>query len=242
MNLPVIFLYPMLVLIACKTTVPQVSDKQEEYLRVQKTSYRIVNNEAIVQVSFSDNIWYQDSVGITQMSAIQLIQTDSKDTLFPITQGYRFVDMRRKWAYEYRNLSDTAAIVKKYARADSVRSGGGWGFFRTAAIQFDSLRLMGDTSVNGIVYQRYRHVQYFLGKKLLGEIFSRCDRKGTIFHLDTGLSNAAGCPVVKGVSLTPDGRLPTQSVEIEFISNIFPDSVRRVLAAWKRNVGLYPVE
>jgi hypothetical protein len=242
MNLLYVFLFPLLVLISCRTTLKPTSEKPEEYLRVQKISYRIVNNEATVQVSFSDNVWYHDSIGITQLSGIQSVQIGSKDTLFPITFGYRFVDMRNKWVYEYRNLSDTAAIVQKYGQADSVELAGGWNFFRKSGIQFDSLRVIGDTIINGMTYRKLRHVLNARGKNIPTEILSRCDRKGTIFHLDVGLSNAVGCPVVKGTSLTPDGRLPTQSVEIEFISNTFPDSIRRVFAAWKRNAELYPVQ
>jgi hypothetical protein len=242
MNLPILFFYPLFVLLSCGTSRTHTSDRPEEHLQIRRTSYSIANNEATEYLAMIDNVWYQDSVGITQLSGIKSMQVESKTILSSILLGYRFVDMRRKWVYEYKTLSDTATIIKKQGNADSVELAGGWNFFRKAAIQFDSLRVIGDTSIDGVQYQRHRYAQHFAGKTLRSEILSRCDRKGTIFHLDVGVSNAIGCPMVKGTSLTPDGRLPTQSVEIEFISNIFPDSVRRVLAAWKRNVELYPVE
>jgi hypothetical protein len=201
-----------------------------------------VNNEPVVQVASSDNIWYQDSVGITQLSGLGVGQSASRDSIYVIPLGYRFVDMRRNWVYEYRNLSDTATIVKKFAKADSVGLAGGWGFFRRASIKFDSLRLVADTTINGIAYQKYRYMQDFQGAKLQGEVLARCDRKGTIFHLDVGLSNAAGCPVVKGTSFTGDRRFPVSSVEIEFVSNTFPDSVRKAFDAWKLNETRYPVQ
>jgi len=226
-------------LLSCKT---HSSNKPEEYLQVHRTSYRVVNNEAIVQVSVSDNVWYQDSVGITQLSGIGVGQSASRDSLYVIPLGYRFVDMRRKWVYEYRNLSDTAEIVQKYGNADRMSLTGGWGFNRKSVIKFDSLRAMGDTTINGIEYQKHRYIQDFQGTKLLGETLSRCDRKGTIFHLDVGLSKATGCPVVKGTSWTRDRRFISSSVEIEFVSNLFPDSVKHAFEAWKRNVELYPVQ
>jgi hypothetical protein len=242
MSLLLVLLYPALVLISCRTSVAHAPDRPEECLRFRKISYQIVNNESSIQLSSSDNVWYQDSVGITELSIIQSVQTDSRDTIYPVTVGYRFVDMRKKWVYEYRTLSDTATIVQKFGKADSAKPPGGWSFYRTAAIKFDSLLVIGDTSINDITFRKHRYVQHFQGRRFLTEILSRCDRKGTFFLLDVGVSNAIGCPMVKGTSLTPDGRLPTQSAEIEFISNTFPDSVRRVFAAWKRNVELYPVE
>jgi hypothetical protein len=133
-------------------------------------------------------------------------------------------------------------IVQKFAKADSVGLANGWGFFRRASIKFDSLRLLNDTIIKGIAYQKYQFVQDFQGTKLLGEALARCDRKGTLFHLDVGLSNAVGCPVVKGTSYTIDRRFPSSSVEIEFISNTFPDSVRKAFEAWKLNEKRYPIQ
>lgn len=190
----------------------------------------------------ADNVWYQDSVGITQISIIRSIQDDTKDTVFPETVGYRFVDMRKKWAYEYKSLSDTAQITKKYAKADSASNIGGWNFYRRSSIKFDSLQFVNDTSINGITYLKHRYVQYFQGRKLVSEILSRCDKKGSLFQLDVGVSNATGCPMVKGSELTPDGRFIVSSSDIEFISKEIPDSVQKVFAAWKRNVSKHPVE
>jgi len=242
MNVTIIILYSLFVIMSFIIPKTHSSSKTEEYLQFRRIIYRTVNNESIAYVSNCDNIWYQDSVGITQASGVQSVQNDTKDTLFAIPLGYRFVDMRKKWVYEYRNLSDTAEIVGKYDKADSIGLTGGWNFYRKASIKFDSLHIMGDTIINDVTYQKHRYVQTFKGTRLLGEILSRCDRKGTLFQLDVGVSNAIGCPMVKGTSLTSDGRFATTSVEIEFVRNRLPDSVRRVLEAWKRNVERYPVK
>lgn len=239
MNSLLILLYPLLMFVSCNV---DSSNKPEEHLRVTKTSYRIVSNELVVQAAFSDSIWYQDSVGITQLSELHPTISGSYDTLHSITVGYRFVDMRRNWVYEYRNLSDTAEIVKKFSKADSIGLPGGWNFFRTASIKFDSLRFVCDTNINDKGFKKYRYVQKFQGKTYSSEALAQCDRKGTIFLLDVGLSNEMGCPMVKGLSYKRDYSFPVSSVEIEHISNVFPDSVRRVFTAWKRNVELYPVQ
>lgn len=242
MNRYFIILCPLIVSIACHTPLTLIAQAPEEHLEFKRISYLIKNNQATIQFAVVDHIWFQDSVGITQMSAVRSIQGVDKDTLFPIRLGYSFVDMRRRWAYEYRNLSDTAEIVRKYVKADSVGVSGGWNFNRPSLVKFDSVQLIGDTVVNGITYRKFSCVLYSRGERIPGDMYARCDRKGTIFQIDLGLSKTAGCPVVKSVLFTSDRMFPTQYSEIEFISNTFPDSIRKVFAAWKRNVQQYPVE
>lgn len=217
-------------------------NKIEEHLLLKNTSYRVVNNKAQVQITFQNNVWYQDSVGITQLTGLGVGDTESRDSIYTIPLGYRFVDMRKNLVYEYNSLSDTATIIKKFANPDRVGLPGGWGFFRRSLIKFDSIRFLNDSIINGVNYKKYQYIKEFNGVKLLSEMITRCDRKGTLFHLDVGLSNAVGCPVVKSTTMTIDGKFPSSSVEIEYISNSIPDSVKKVFQAWKRNVDLYPIQ
>jgi hypothetical protein len=53
---------------------------------------------------------------------------------------------------------------------------------------------------------------------------------------------AIGCPIVKKTYFTDDRRFGQTIREIEHLSNVFPDSIKRVFAAWKQNVLKYPVE
>lgn len=177
-----------------------------------------------------------------QIIEIRSVQTPTSDTIFTATTGYRLVDLRKKWAYEYRNLSDTAAIKKKIVLTDSVLLLGGWNFFRPFDIVYDSLRSVGDTTIIGIRYARYRLRQLFGGNYYLSEELFRCDKKGSIFTFSKKLSHEIGCPLVKRTALTPDGSFPMSSSEIEFVSNNFPDSIQRVFTVWKRNVQQYPVQ
>ncbi len=243
MSISVFFFSFLLALMSCAISSKHPANAQAEHVRVRTTSYHIANNEATAYLSFANNVWYKDSVGITQMTAIQSVGTPTTDTIFTATIGYRLVDMRKKWAYEYRNLSDTAAIMKKIVLTDSVLLIGGWNFFRPFdIIVYDSLRSVGDTTISGIRYARYRLRQLFGGNQYLSEELFRCDKKGSIFTFSKKLSDEIGCPLVKRTTLTPDGKFPVNSGEIEFVSNNFPDSIQRVFAAWKRNVQLYPVQ
>lgn len=231
--------YLLLISLFCETYPPKPTS---EHLQLRKTSYRIINNEPTVQLTFTDNIWYQDSTGITQLSGLKSMNDGAKDTIFSVPLGYRFVDLRRKWVYEYRNLSDTAEIIEKHGNADQAQLSGGWNFFRTSAIKFSNLKFIRDTDMNGKALRKYRFVQDFQGIQLIGEAFGDCDRKGTLFLLDVGLSKDMGCPMVKGNAFTQDGKFISSSVEIEFISNDIPDSVKHAFVAWKRNVQKFPVE
>jgi hypothetical protein len=53
---------------------------------------------------------------------------------------------------------------------------------------------------------------------------------------------AIGCPIVKKTYFTDDRRFGQTIREIEHLSNVFPDSIKKVFAAWKQNVLKYPVE
>ena len=242
MNVPLIILYTLLATVSCAVSPKHSANALVEQVKVRITSYRIANNAATAYLSFTENGWYEDSVGITQLCSIKSVQEGTKDTTFAVTTGYRLVDMRKKWAYEYRTMSDTAALVNKQLITESVVLLGGWNFLPNVDITFDSLRSLTDTTIQGITYARYMVLQSFRGKQTLSEKWVRCDKKKSIFRFNRGLSTHIGCPVVKGTTVTPDGRLPMSSVEIEFVSNAFPDSVRRVFAAWKRNVQQYPVQ
>ena len=87
----------------------------EECLRNHFTVYNVFKNEAKLDFDMSEDLWYQDSVGITQVCIITDMQTESIDTTFVRTLKYKFIDMRKNWIYEYQNLSDTAAIAAKYS-------------------------------------------------------------------------------------------------------------------------------
>ena len=237
-----LYLYFLLTWISCATSSSQVQKNGGQYLQSRKTSYRIDNNIATAFLTLVDNVWYQDSVGITEINSIRSLKTGTTDSFYSATIGYRMTDMRKAWVYEYRNLSDTAAIVRKYANADSQLVTGGWNFYRRSTIQFDSLHATGDTIFGGVTYQKYRYIQDFHGKRFLSEVLSRCDKKGSIFLFDKGLSKAIGCPGVRITVLTPDGKLPMEIGEIKLISNEIPDSVQHVLSAWKRNLYLYPAQ
>ena len=56
------------------------------------------------------------------------------------------------------------------------------------------------------------------------------------------VGKAIGCPIVKKFMFNEDRTIVQRIREIEYLSNVFPDSIKRVFAAWKQNVLKYPVE
>jgi hypothetical protein len=220
----------------------------EECLRIHHTEYNTFKNEAKLDFDLSENLWYQDSVSISQICEIKDIQTESLDTTFVETMLYRFIDMRKNWIYEYQNLSDTAVIVATYAKADSIsfRLPGGWSFFSKSkskdTLSIDSLRFICDTTLRGAPAKKYTYIQIFNGFRTFVDAFACCDRKGTRFQYDSMAGKAIGCPIVKKNVLNKDRRSVRRIYEIEYLSNVFPDSIKRVFAAWKQNVLKYPVE
>lgn len=218
-----------------------VTDSGEavEYISI---FWKRTNNVDTPAWTFRQNAWYQDSVGITQICSVFNIETDTSRITTIETTGYRLVDLRRKWAYEYGSFSDTASIKSKYRYTDSTVLTGGWNFANRTPILFDSIHPLPDTIINSIVFKR--RILYFEFNHARFESIGmfRCDNKSTHFVIDTAISNKTGCPLVffrMNPLNQPHARLDQ---EINFISNSFPDSVRKVFAAWKKNEQTNSVE
>lgn len=206
------------------------------------TFWKLKNNVDTPVWIIPEKAWYQDSIGITQICRIWNIQTDTSSITTVQTIGYRFVDLRKKWAYLYGSFSDTASIKRKYRYNDTTVFTGGWNFANRKPTSFDSSCQLPDTIVNSITYKRRKLYFKFNHASFESIGMFRCDNKSSHFAIDTAISNKIGCPLVffrMNPINNPHARLDQ---ETKLISNSFPDSVRKVFAAWKRNEQKHSVE
>jgi hypothetical protein len=232
------------IVLFCGCSSAHQLSKNGEAVDVISTFWKFSNGHDTPYIKLSEKAWYQDSIGITEIGMIMFIGTEHGDSIDLSTMGYRFTDLRKRWAYEYRRFSDTASIIKKYRITDSTKFSGGWLFVKPKQLAFDSLNILTDTLIGDIAYKRcMTRYTYDYNREIYEEInLLRCDQKNTHFQLNSLLSNKLGCPVVaiKNYPLSsPHTRLDR---EVKQISKVFPDSVKRVIAAWKRNVKQHPVE
>jgi hypothetical protein len=150
------------------------------------------------------------------------------------TQGYRFVDLKKKWVYEYVGFTDTASVKRKYRYTDTTFFSGGWNFANRTPSAVDSFSYLPDTTINAITYKRYK-VSYLFNKARYGAIcLLRCDKKNTHFPIDTAISNKVGCPLVSILRYPINYPHSKIEQEVKFVSNYLPDSVVRVFTAWKK--------
>lgn len=204
--------------------------------------WKIKDNIYIPYITIPEKAWYKDSIGITQVCGIFTEETDTSRITAIKTMGFRFVDLKRKWVYEYANFADTAAVKRKYRYTDTTLFPGGWNFANRTPLGANTLHYLSDTTIDGINFKRRKIDFSFNATQLEAIGLFRCDKKNTHFQIDTAISNKIGCPLVFCLRYpvnSPNGRF---SSEIKYISDHLPDSVLKVFAAWKRNEILYPIQ
>lgn len=206
------------------------------------TFWKTINNIDTPYITLSEKAWYQDSIGITQICRIWFVETDSGRSVNIIPIGYRFVDLKKKWVYEYVSFSDTATVERKYRYTDTTKYSGGWNFANRTPLPVDSFHFLLDTAIDAVAYKRCKVSYIFNQNRFEGIGLFRCDKKNTHFQIDTAISNKIGCPLVLFLRYPINNPHSKIGMEVKFISNHLPDSVVRVFAAWKRNENIDPVK
>lgn len=206
------------------------------------TFWSFRNNIDTPYITLSEKAWYQDSIGITQICSIFSVETDTSRSINITTIGYRFVDLKKKWAYEYTGFSDTASVKRKYRYTDTTFFPGGWNFANRTPSAVDSFSNLPDTTINAITYRQCKVSYLFNNVRFRGICLLRCDKKNTHFQIDTAISNKVGCPLVSILRYPINSPHSKIGQEVKFISDHLPDSVLRVVAAWKRNEYIDPVQ
>jgi hypothetical protein len=225
----------------CNCRVNRHAISRYEAIERKSTLWTFTNNVDSAFV-ISEKAWYQDSIGITQKCGIFTEGNDDVLSTKVVTVGYRFFDLRKKWAYEYLSFTDTAKIVRKYRYTDTTHMVGGWNFGNKKTIAATGFQVLPDTAIDGITFKRCSVQFNASGTPFEAMGLFRCDKKDSWFQLDTGISRRIGCPLVffrMYPSTKPHSKFDQ---EIRFVSNQSEDSVIKVFAAWKKNERVYPVE
>lgn len=206
------------------------------------TFWKTVNSIDTPYINISQKAWYQDGIGITQICQINFVTNGSDQSINISTIGYRFLDLKKKWAYEYNSLSDTALMMRKYRFSDTTRFIGGWNFVNRISHPIDSFRILPDTTISKITYKQAK-TSFLINKtKYEGICIFRCDIKKSNFQINKAISNQMGCQLAFFRKYPVENPQSKNDEEIKFISNHFPDSIVKVFTAWKKNELLYTVE
>ena len=193
--------------------------------------------------------WFKDSLIIAEGNTVHfntvVIGKVTQQSVKVITDKYTFIDLRKKWFYVYRNLSDTAKIVEQYPQPDTGEVKGGWKFLSKEKVIFsDSLRDMTDTTIDGIAYKRaeaHKKVSYNGFEQNMIQIgYMRCDKKGSPFVIDNAFSAKISCPFVK-LDRFDSETLEGNVVEWVYLPDKLTANELKVFDAWEKNEKQYPV-
>lgn len=187
-------------------------------------------------------IWYKDSMAIEEVKLIRFItDTAGNESTETVVMHYAFIYPASKSFYYYKNFSDTAAIIKKYAGIDSFITDGGWNFYTKRNIEYTGFPdIINDTVINQVNYKRVKFNTQKEDNDYVSIGYFRCDKKRVIFKFDSDYSEKLGCPLVRIDDLPVEKGNPTRS-ELSFISDTLTKEELKVFDAWERNAKKYPV-
>lgn len=196
--------------------------------------------EPDITIGVSFKILYIDNRSIQQIPQLNIIEDSSGKKTYTKILYYSYLNPDKNVCYNYRNLSDTARILKYYTDIDSVDIDGGWNFYSNKNLQYDSSTNLNDTVINGINYNRIRLDKKINGNSIYFHVYLRCDKKGTLIKFFKPLSDQIGCPVVR-IDTYQRNRLTT-SGEIQFLSDKLSQEELKVFDAWEKNAeGIQPI-
>jgi hypothetical protein len=91
------------------------ADASGEAIICTGTFASLKNNQLVSDISIPEKAWYKNGIGITEMAGIFINESSTGVKTTNITTvGYLFVDIQKRWVYEYANFSDTAKVLRKY--------------------------------------------------------------------------------------------------------------------------------
>ena len=183
------------------------------------------------------NIWYKDSVAIEENSMMRF-KSDSRNGTRRWIEilNYRFNDLRDSVIYVYRNFSDTARLISKYAFDDtSIKKVGGWGFNQIRKMNYaGDPQPLSDTTIEEINYKRLRVYTERDNVRYKATEYFRCDKRNSIFTFDPYLSKKVGCPCVKFINQMPDDSHGALVTEVNFLRDSLTTEELRVFNSWEQ--------
>jgi hypothetical protein len=198
---------------------------------------------------FRDRVsWYKDSFVIQEVDHIyQENDTKGNYRFTVIVERYKFIDLRTREIFEYRNFSDTASIIKKCAPDDSSCIRETWRFWdKPDNMQEGTLRTIGDTTLDGITYKRVenkRTVQTEKGELEFYQVgYFRCDLRKPIFTFNPALTKKFGCPMVRFDAFYVPDAYSLEYVELEYFPRKLTPEELKVFVAWERNAKNYKTQ
>jgi hypothetical protein len=192
-------------------------------------------------------IWYKDSAVILECYRLFINNMGGADEKWRTeTDHYTYLDLRTKAFYDYKNFSDTAAIIKKYTQEDSVNIEGSWRFYKyTEMLPTENRAVLSDTIIRGILFQRISASKSYVidGAETLFRYtgYVRCDRKKTIFHLDRKFNEKERCPMTI-FEYEAIGKSPRMLEEVEYLTDTLTPFELKVFEKWQQNAKSNPVK
>jgi hypothetical protein len=196
--------------------------------------------------SFIDikKVWYKDSVSVQKINRTNFVTDTTNVTKVSYsTMLFRFIDLKSRTLYDYKNFVDTALPFNKSSLPDSMMKDYGWNYYSDKVRRIQKIQEnLNDTIIDNVNYKRIKF--NFQGDDLQNGYkigYFRCDRKAQLFSLEKVYSKELNCTMTKFVDFEHGRLSPHVSMQIEIISDSLSEKELKVLDTWERNIKKYPV-
>lgn len=185
--------------------------------------------------------WFYDSSFIQEATITdQSFDLKNNETWNNRIDRYIHCNLKSKVCYDYKGLSTDSNAIRNYDVSDSIRKIFIWPFYEYRNIwKADTTFDYPDTVMRGIAFKRIkgyiRHADTTANATLIG--YLRCDKKGTIFHLDRAFDEKNECPLVAIEIIESKIR---QYYEIIFARDCLTKEEEAIFDAWEKNSKEHP--
>jgi len=223
------------------TEQPKLADKSGQ-VQLKTHFYNLEGKQTFTDIL---RVWYKDSMAIEEIHKTKTVTDTANLTTvsYPVIL-YRYIDLRSKTLYDYKNLSDTAKVINKAVLPDSLMEDYGWSFYSEKAYRVkEKPEELSDTVIKNITYKRVKFNFPRDDPKenfLIG--YYRCDNKGNLFSLEKSYSKKINCTMVKFYDFKAGESMPYASIEVDFVSDTLSGEELKIFDAWEQNARLNPVD
>lgn len=185
-------------------------------------------------IKITTNVWYFGHQTIQDVPTLEMTSNSAEKTLKIPVKYYLYIDSASNRHGYFRHFSDTARTIVKSKNSEIILKYGGWDLYSKKKFDYDTMRSLGDTLVNGRNLSRYSFIKVKDKDSFNFIVYaSRSDYKQKIWYL-LPISKQIGYPVIR-MDTYYNGRL-TGKIEIEYTASHLTPSERQIFRAWQKHL------
>jgi hypothetical protein len=177
-------------------------------------------------------VWYSGAQSIQEVPTLVMTNDTLGRKVTTKVKYLLFIDSVSKMHLYFQSFSDTAVLVAKSNKADLFSKYGGWDLYSPVEFEYDSMRRMDDTVINGKQLTQYSLLKTKDKDLFNFVVYGLCsDKKLPLIYIPT-IARRIGCPIVR-MDTYYNGRF-TGRIDIKYITGQLSVAEKTVFRAWQQ--------